>query len=71
MTTGERIKSMRERKVWGQAELAREAGIAVNTLYRIEAGLNRPRPSTIRKIAKALGMPPGELVNSGQAKESD
>ena len=63
MAIGQRIRAMRERKVWGQAELARKAGIAVNTLYRIEAAHHTPRPPTIRKLAEALGMTPEELAH--------
>lgn len=62
MTVGERIKAARERKVWGQAELARAAGLSPNTLYRIENGTHRPRPITIRKLAEALGLDPAELA---------
>ena len=62
MAIGKRIKAIRERKVWGQAELARAAGMSVNTLYRIEAGQHVPRPATIRKLAQALGVPAEELV---------
>jgi transcriptional regulator with XRE-family HTH domain len=62
MTVGERIKAMRERKVWGQAELARKAGISPNTLYRIEAESHKPRPVTIRRIAEALSVDPAELA---------
>ncbi|MGI8826206.1 MAG: helix-turn-helix domain-containing protein [Chloroflexota bacterium] len=62
VTTGERIKQARERAVWGQAELARAAGVSVPGLWQIEHGRNRPRPATIRKIAVALGVPPAELV---------
>ena len=64
MGAGERIKAARARKVWGQAELAREAGISPNTLYRIEVGGHEPRPATIRKIARVLGIDPAELVGS-------
>lgn len=62
MRTGERIKTARERKVWGQAELARAAGLSPNTLYRIEVGDHAPRPATIRKIAEALGIDPADLL---------
>ncbi|MHB1004079.1 MAG: helix-turn-helix domain-containing protein [Chloroflexota bacterium] len=64
MTIGQMIRTTRERKVLGQNELARKAGISINTLYRIEAGMHKPRPATIRKIAEALGIPPEELVTS-------
>ena len=63
LTVGERIKAVREGKVWGQAELARKAGISPNTLYRIEAGTHEPRPVTIRRLAEALGVDPTELVH--------
>jgi transcriptional regulator with XRE-family HTH domain len=62
VTVGERIKAARERKVWGQAELARAVGVSPNTLYRIEAGASTPRPATIRKIAEILGVDPAELA---------
>ena len=66
MTIGERIKAAREAKVWGQAELARAAGISPNTLWRIESGQHAPRPATIRRIAETLGVEPGELVRGAE-----
>jgi len=62
MAVGERIREARERKVWGQAELARAAGIKANTLWKIEHGKQEPRPSTVRKIAEVLGLDPAELM---------
>jgi transcriptional regulator with XRE-family HTH domain len=59
---GERIKSARERAVFGQAELARAAGITPNALWQIEKGLRAPRPATVRKIAAALGIQPYILI---------
>lgn len=67
MTVGERIKAVRESKVWGQAELARKAGISPNTLYRIENGTHQPRPITIRKLAEALGVDPARLAGVAPA----
>jgi transcriptional regulator with XRE-family HTH domain len=61
-TIGERIKAARIRKVMGQAELARAAGISPVTLFRIETGAHTPRPVTIRKIAAALGVDAAELA---------
>ena len=60
--TGERIRQARERAVWGQADLARAAGISVAGLWQIEHGQREPRPATIRKIAAVLGISPAELV---------
>lgn len=39
---------------WTQAELARRAGIRVETLCRIETGKHTPALSTIHKIDRAL-----------------
>jgi transcriptional regulator with XRE-family HTH domain len=44
----------RERLGWSQAELARKAGIRVETLNRIETGKRSPSLSTIEKIDAAL-----------------
>lgn len=47
------------------AELAKAAGIALSTVWLNEK-LNRwpPRPSTRRKLAKALGIDPATLATS-------
>jgi transcriptional regulator with XRE-family HTH domain len=65
-TVGERIRQARERAVFGQAELARAAGISVAGLWQIEHGQREPRPATIRKIAQALGIEPGSLLNQSE-----
>jgi len=44
----------RQRVGWSQAELARRAGIRVETLIRIETGKHTPSVSTIEKIDTAL-----------------
>jgi len=44
----------RERLGWSQAELARRAGIRVETLNRIETGKHTPSVNTIEKIDTAL-----------------
>ena len=47
-------------------ELSSESGVTLNTIWRIESGYNKgARPSTIRKLASALGVEPSELVKSG------
>lgn len=69
-TVGARIKAARERAVYGQAELARAAGITANGLYQIEKGLREPRPATIRKIALALGIEPNSLLTQSQEDET-
>jgi DNA-binding XRE family transcriptional regulator len=44
----------RERLGWSQAELARRAGIRVETLNRIETGKHTPSVATIEKIDNAF-----------------
>ena len=44
----------RERVGWSQAELARQAGIRVETLNRIETGKHSPSVATIEKIDAAF-----------------
>jgi HTH-type transcriptional regulator / antitoxin HipB len=51
---GNDIVKDRERIGWSQAELARRAGIRVETLNRIETGKRSPSLSTIEKIDAAL-----------------
>jgi ribosome-binding protein aMBF1 (putative translation factor) len=44
----------RERVGWSQAELARRAGVRVETINRIEMGKHTPSVATIEKIDDAL-----------------
>jgi len=46
-----------------QEELATAAGVPVVTISRIENGhTGEPRPSTVRKLAKALSVDPTWLI---------
>ncbi len=58
-----KLRAVRERLFVTQAELAQRTGIAEATLSRLENGLQRPRISTVRKIADALGVAPDELID--------
>ena len=53
---GERVKRARRRRAWTQGRLAREAGVTVRTLHRVEGGIVEARPSTLHKLAGALGV---------------
>src|SRR5688500_5010113 len=63
-TIGERLRQVRNRKVWTQEDLARESGVPVVTISRIENGRHegQPRQSTIRRLAAPLGVEPAWLV---------
>jgi transcriptional regulator with XRE-family HTH domain len=58
----QKLKNLREDRVLSQRELAREANLAYGTVWRIENGFPQARPSTIRKLAAALGVEPRELI---------
>jgi len=57
-----KLRAVRERLFVTQEELSGRTGISRTTISRIESGLQRPRISTVRKLANALGVPPEELV---------
>jgi transcriptional regulator with XRE-family HTH domain len=60
----EKLRRLRKDRVLSQRELARMAGLAQGTVWRLENGFPEARPSTIRKLAEALGIEPRELVRS-------
>jgi transcriptional regulator with XRE-family HTH domain len=60
----EKLRRLREDRVLSQRELARMAGLAQGTVWRLENGFPEAHPSTIRKLAEALGIEPRELVRS-------
>lgn len=57
-----RLRQHRIRANLNQRELATKARMTPATLSRIEAGLQEPYTSTIRKLAKALGVRPDQLM---------
>ena len=61
----ERLKDLRRRKVLTMEELAARAGVGRGTVWRLEHGVMGAQPRTIRKLAKALGVEPEELVKTG------
>ncbi len=68
--TGERLENIRRLRMWTQARLAREAGVSPTTVSGIETGkIGRPHFGTLGKLARALGVAPGELLDSHQPVE--
>jgi len=57
------LKRIRENRVLSRKDLARESDVDESTIYRAERGQTRLRPSTVRKLAQALGVSPDELVS--------
>ena len=61
-----RLRVVRERKAITQAELAQVAGLSRTAVANIEAGRSQPYPSTVRKLATALGVEPAALMEPVQ-----
>ncbi len=56
-----RIWDLRERKALTLRELSEMSGVGPDTINQIELGRRKARPSTLRKLARALDVPVGEL----------
>ena len=62
-----KLRELRRRRVLTMEELAEKAGVGRNTIWRLEHGVMGAQPRTIRKLARALGVGPEELVKTGNA----
>jgi len=59
-----RLIVIREARMWTQGRLAEEAGVSPTTVSGIESGrISRPHFGTIKKLARALGVDPRELLS--------
>jgi transcriptional regulator with XRE-family HTH domain len=57
-----RIKKLRAAKGLTQEALARSAKVSLGYIARLETGHHDPKLSTLRKLAKALGVPVTALL---------
>jgi len=56
-TIAKKIRRYRKEKNFSQDRLSKEAGVAYNTIVKIESGENpNPTVDTLERIAKALGV---------------
>ncbi|MDQ4105656.1 MAG: helix-turn-helix domain-containing protein [Actinomycetota bacterium] len=68
---GRNLLFIRRSRMWTQGRLAEESGVSPTTISGIENGkISRPHFGTLRKVAKALGVEPEELV-SGRRPAAD
>ena len=57
------VRKARKKAGLSQDKLAREAGVAYNTVVKIESGENpNPTIDTLKKIASALEVDTGDLI---------
>jgi transcriptional regulator with XRE-family HTH domain len=67
--TQTRLKQLREDAVLTVHELAKTSGVSDDTISKIENGQRVARPSTLRKLASALGVSPQELRRPAKVEE--
>jgi transcriptional regulator with XRE-family HTH domain len=58
----DQLAELRERRALTLRELAEMSGVAADTINQIELGHRKPRPSTLRKLARALEVDVEELM---------
>jgi transcriptional regulator with XRE-family HTH domain len=59
---GEKLRRLRESRLWLIGDLAQKSGVHRNLISTYENGKSGAHPDTIRKLAKALGVEPTELI---------
>ncbi len=59
-----KLKELRERKSLSQRDLEERSGVSHVTINRIERGVRKPWPKTVRKLSEALGVEPEELIKA-------
>jgi transcriptional regulator with XRE-family HTH domain len=60
---GSNLRAARKKLGLTQEQVAERSGVHSTEVSRIEAGKRDPQVSTLRKLAAALEVPPGELLN--------
>jgi transcriptional regulator with XRE-family HTH domain len=64
-----RLRAIRARKGVSLRELRRLSGVTVSCLALYEAGQGDPQLSTLRRLAKALGVTVAELIGEQPLKK--
>jgi len=63
------VKELREEHGWSMRDLAREAGVSLDTVQAMEHGSRPHRPSSVKKVADALGVSVRELKGTTSRSE--
>jgi transcriptional regulator with XRE-family HTH domain len=67
----ETLRRQRLGQFLSQAELARRSDLHTLTISRLETGRAKPSTRTVRALADALGITPGELATPEEVAEAD
>ncbi len=60
----ERLMELRYAKGWERRDLARETGLSMSTIRKIETRDRRPRAHALKALCDALGCEPADLLVS-------
>jgi transcriptional regulator with XRE-family HTH domain len=60
---GRNVRRLREARGWSQEDYAERAGIHRTYVSDIERGSRNPTITVVEKLAKPLGVRPGELLD--------
>jgi transcriptional regulator with XRE-family HTH domain len=71
MAFSETLRRLRLERFFSQAELARRSGVHALTITRLESGRTAPSTRTVRALAEALDVQPGELASPAEVAEAD
>lgn len=63
------VKELRKRKALSQDELAKNAGLSLRTVQRVENGETIPTGETLKRLAAVLEVSPNELLEFVSEKE--
>jgi SOS-response transcriptional repressor LexA len=69
-SAGRRIRRLRMQQEMTQIQLAERAGVNQGFLSSIESGRRAARPSTLRALAVALGVPEAVLLGEGEGHDA-
>ena len=70
-SVGERVRELRLAHALTQGQLAEKAGMSADGIVRIEVSGKQPRPSSIHKLARALGVSVEELTGRTAAANTE
>ena len=62
----QRIRAARALRSLRQADLAAQCGLNLQTISQLELGRREPTLSTVRKLARALGVPLDWLIGESE-----
>ncbi len=71
MSFPENLRRIRLARFYSQAELARRSGVHAVTITRLETGATAPSTRTVRALAAALDLNPGDLATPEEVAEAD